>query len=97
MSARAPRKPDIEHPGVEGMWAVHRPSYASMCRYCDELVRRNKTISALYLGLKEFGYSTLTRDETERAYDLALAGPVAGSGDIIAMLIRSQLEQAGAV
>lgn len=97
MAPRAPRKPDIEHPGETDMFSKHKPSYSSMCPHCAATIRRAKTITSLYLGLKEFGYTTLTREDTEAAYDLAMAGPVDGSGDIIAMLIRSQLEQAGLV
>jgi hypothetical protein len=96
MTTRAPRKPDIEHPGETDMFSKHRPSYSSYCRHCAATVQRKRTINALYLALKGFGYTTLTVAETEAAYDLAMAGPVE-SGDIIAMLIRSQLEQAGVV
>src|SRR5688500_5225703 len=97
MSTRPPRKPDIEHPGETDMFSRHRPSYSSYCRHCMAQIRRNETITALYLSLKRFGYTTLTREETEAAYNLAMAGPVDKTGDIIAMLIRSQLEQAGVV
>jgi hypothetical protein len=97
MTTRAPRKPDIEHPGETDMFSRHRPSYSSYCRHCMADVHRRKTINALYLSLKQFGYTTLTVEETEAAYDLAMVGPVDKSGDIIAMLIRSQLEQAGVV
>lgn len=94
---RPPAKPDIIHEGETDMFARHRPSYASYCRHCAKAVQRAKTITALYLAFKDFGYTGLTRDETEAAYDIAMIRKPTAEDGIIAMLTRTQLEQAGVV
>lgn len=93
MARKAFTLPDFEHQGEPYPWGRHRPAYADRCPLCVASRARNRRITSLHAAFVEFGYTTLTRDETATAYDKAVAGDVQ-DGDIIAMLIRSQLNEA---
>lgn len=96
------KQPDIDHTGEpvgspqEQAMRRHRPEYADMCPICAPKIERAKRISALYMSLKEFGYSTVTRDDVAIAYDGALKGEDTGA-DIIRKLVKSQMVEAGLI
>lgn len=57
-----------------------------------------KNIKALLVSFREFGYSTLTREEMESSYEEATTktrDEVKAGGNIIAMMTRTQLIEAG--
>ena len=74
------------HHGNPGAIPEHTPDIRSACPDC-------KRITAFLKAYREFGYSTLTWEECRVSYESALAGTQ--SGDIIAMLMRRELEEAG--
>lgn len=92
------KAPDITHEAGAKM-PRHLAELSDLCEICGpriaEIKKRNSMITAFHKGLTEFGYK-LTVPETAVAFDKAMAGPVTDA-DIIAMLIRTQLEQAGIV
>lgn len=57
-----------------------------------------KNIKALLVSFQEFGYSTLTREDMETSYEdatMKTRDEVKASGNIITMMTRTQLVEAG--
>lgn len=105
---KAPKAPDIEHPELPDTdgFRRHMPAYSSMCPVCGPAIKakaaerqatamREARVAALQRSLVLFGYSTLTLDETAKAYDAAMRGEAASSADIIVKMVASQLRDAG--
>lgn len=74
--------------GNPGAIPGHTPDIKAACPDC-------KRITAFLRAYREFGYSSLTWEETRVSYEAAIAG--VGDGDIIAMFIRRELVDAGLV
>ncbi len=54
-------------------------------------------IRALRKGLIEFGYTSLTWEDAQQSYEIAMTRKPTAEDGIIAMMIRSQLLEAGLV
>jgi hypothetical protein len=93
---KPPPKPDIVHDEPGATMPRHLPSLADLCDICTARRERGVRITKIHEALVEFGYGSLTRGEVSDAYDAALRGDAPG-GDIIRLMVRSQLEQAGLV
>ena len=78
---------NIRH-DLPGAIPEHTPDIAASCPDC-------KRIAAFLKAYREFGYSTLTRQDMSDSYERAMKGEQAG--DIIAMLARRELLEAGIV
>jgi hypothetical protein len=81
------KEPDITH-ARQGAISPHAPTVTPVCDDC-------RRIKALLVAFRDFGYSTLTLVEMREAYDIATTRKPDASDGIIAMLTRSQLEEAG--
>lgn len=66
----------------------HLADLASVCPDCRNVTR-------LHGALVEFGYETLTVRDVREAYEAALLRPVTPEDGIIALMVRSQLRDAG--
>lgn len=79
---------NIKH-SVPGSIPEHTPDMISVCPDCGR-------IRAFHKAYREFGYSTLTIAQMSESYEAAMRGEIT-DGDIIAILARRELIEAGIV
>jgi hypothetical protein len=88
---------DVIH-GAGATMPRHKPEYSDLCDICGPTIAERKArgqrVAAFHRSFIEFGYATLTLAETAAAYDKAMLGKPT-DGDVIALLIHSQLVEAG--
>lgn len=100
--ASASKAPDVVHTEPDaGSFARHKAEYSDMCPICGPRIaatrERHQRIDAFFRGFRQFGYSTVTREDVSGAYDIAIARKPEAEDSIFVRLIRSQLEEAGLV
>lgn len=98
------KQPDIIHNEPGAKMPRHKAEYSDMCDICGPRIKaakeRNDRVRRLQRSLVEFGYPLDNNEGLQtvyEAYDIAMSRKVTAEDGIIAMMVRSQLEEAGII